>query len=141
MGKYKFSATTTGFYPINFLDSYEQAGTLPGDLVEVTDAIYAEFTGQPPEGKTRGSNKQGKPAWVDLPKATPEQLRIQAAYQKQADMMDAEAAIAPLARAVKLNMATEAEKAKLEAWERYSVLISRLDPESAPDIDWPRKPG
>lgn len=42
-------------------------------------------------------------------------------------MSNAEAVIAPLARAVKYDIATDAEKAALEAWERYTVLLSRVD--------------
>ena len=74
MSTYKFSATTKGFYPIELLDVYEQAGTLPADLVDITDETYAEFTGQPPAGKIRGS-KGKNPAWVDIPPPTPEETR------------------------------------------------------------------
>jgi len=140
MNSYKFSATTAGFYPIDLLDSYEQAGTLPADLVDVTDEIYDEFTGQPPEGKTRGSNPEGLPAWVDIPQPTPEQMRSQAA-QKKAQLLDeAYAAMKPLELAVKHNMATDEDRAQLDAWERYSVLLSRVDTDKAPDIEWPDKP-
>ena len=63
------------------------------------------------------------------------------AERKKATLMaDAEAAIAPLKRAVKYNMATDAEKASLEQWEVYSVLLSRVDTSKAPDITWPEKP-
>ncbi|MDS1913348.1 MULTISPECIES: tail fiber assembly protein [Enterobacter] len=63
------------------------------------------------------------------------------AERKKATLMsDAEAAIAPLKRAVKYNMATDAEKASLEQWEVYSVLLSRVDTSLAPDIEWPVKP-
>ncbi|HDC4619832.1 tail fiber assembly protein [Enterobacter asburiae] len=63
------------------------------------------------------------------------------AERKKATLMsDAEAAIAPLKRAVKYNMATDAEKASLEQWEVYSVLLSRVDTSLAPDIEWPPVP-
>lgn len=55
-------------------------------------------------------------------------------------MAEAEATIAPLKRAVKYNMATDAEKALLEQWEIYSVLLSRVDTSLAPDIEWPPVP-
>ncbi|MCV5951658.1 tail fiber assembly protein, partial [Escherichia coli] len=42
-----------------------------------------------------------------------------------------------LERAVRLNMATDEECARLESWERYSVLISRVDPENP---EWPEMP-
>ncbi|MVF06599.1 tail fiber assembly protein [Serratia marcescens] len=140
MGKYKFSATTTGFYPVGLLEHYENAGTLPADLVDVADDVYIEFTGPIPEGKVRGSNKKGHPVWVPAPQPTLEQLRRQAAYQKQQGLAEAEAIIVPLARAVKLNMATDEEKVKLEAWERYSVLLSRFNPDDTPTRKPPEKP-
>ncbi|ULH13099.1 tail fiber assembly protein [Serratia marcescens] len=138
MSTYKFSATTMGFYPVSMLDSYEQAGTLPADLVDVTDADYITFTGQPPAGKMRGS-KGKKPAWVDIPPPTPEETRQGWVTNKTRLLEEAEAVICVLERAVRLDMATDEEKAQLETWERYSVLLSRVDT-SAPDIAWPDKP-
>ncbi|ECE9311392.1 tail fiber assembly protein, partial [Salmonella enterica subsp. enterica serovar Napoli] len=49
----------------------------------------------------------------------------------------AESVIAPLARAVKLGIATDEEQKRLEAWELYSVMVNRVDT-SAPD--WPDIP-
>ncbi|ULH12442.1 tail fiber assembly protein [Serratia marcescens] len=136
MGTYKFSATTKSFYPVEMLDMYEQAGTLPADLVDVTDADYITFTGQPPAGKMRGS-KGKKPAWVDIPPPTPEETRQGWVTNKTRLLEEAEAVIRVLERAVKLDMATTEEKAKLEAWERYSVLLSRVDVDNP---EWPDKP-
>ena len=136
MGQYKFSATTTSFYPVGLLDMYENAGTLPADLVDVSDEDYTTFTGQPPEGKTRGS-KGDKPAWVDIPPPTAEETRQGMVSRKSRLLSEAEDVIRPLERAVKLDMATDAEKSTLEAWERYSVLLSRVDVESP---EWPDKP-
>lgn len=55
--------------------------------------------------------------------------------QNQADSV-----ISPLERAVKYGMATDKEKTTLEAWERYSVLLSRVDTSAAPDVVWPELP-
>jgi hypothetical protein len=135
MENYKFSATTTSFYPVSLLDMYEQAGSLPSDLIDVSDEEYTTFTGIAPTGKMRGSIN-GKPAWVDMPPPAPE-----AVIPRQARQLDeAEAVIRVLERAVKLGMATDEEKAQLEAWERYSVLLSRINPDDAPNINWPDKP-
>lgn len=43
--------------------------------------------------------------------------------------------------AVDLDMATDDEKSQLTAWKKYRVLLSRVNPEDAPDIEWPVKPG
>ncbi|ELI7915165.1 tail fiber assembly protein [Yersinia enterocolitica] len=64
---YCFSATTLSFYPKELLEIYADAGTLPGDLVEIDDDVYAQFSDMPPIGKKRGANKKGMPKWVDIP--------------------------------------------------------------------------
>ncbi|EBW8657117.1 tail fiber assembly protein [Salmonella enterica subsp. enterica serovar Anatum] len=68
---------------------------------------------------------------------TPEELRQQAEAKKQKLLEEAEAVITPLARAVKLGIATDEERQRLEVWEQYSVLVSRVD---TSDPDWPEKP-
>ncbi len=45
--------------------------------------------------------------------------------------------IAPLQDAVDLGIATDDEKARLDEWEKYRVLVNRMDT-SAPD--WPEVP-
>ncbi|ELU7875917.1 tail fiber assembly protein [Salmonella enterica] len=68
---------------------------------------------------------------------TPEELRQQAEVKKSKLLEEAETVIAPLARAVKRNIATDEEIKQLEAWELYSVLVSRVDTSNP---DWPVKP-
>ncbi|MGK3261742.1 tail fiber assembly protein, partial [Escherichia coli] len=65
------------------------------------------------------------------------ELQQQAESKKAALLSHAESVIATLERAVKLNMATDEERAKLEAWERYSVLVYRVDTAKP---EWPEEP-
>ncbi|EDQ0591974.1 tail fiber assembly protein, partial [Salmonella enterica subsp. diarizonae] len=58
---------------------------------------------------------------------SPEELRKKAEAEKVRRLAEAESAIAPLARAVKLGIATDEEQKRLEAWELYSVLVNRVD--------------
>ena len=58
-------------------------------------------------------------------------------YRKARLLADAESVILPLERAVRLNMATDEERTRLEAWERYSVLVNRVD---TANPEWPQKP-
>ncbi|EML4687397.1 tail fiber assembly protein [Citrobacter amalonaticus] len=53
---------------------------------------------------------------------------------------EANSAISLLERAVRLGMATPEEESLLETWEKYSVLLMRIKPDDAPDIEWPEKP-
>ncbi|WP_431307394.1 tail fiber assembly protein, partial [Escherichia coli] len=61
----------------------------------------------------------------------------QAESQKATLLSEAESVIRPLERAVRLSMATDEERSRLEAWERYSVLVSRVD---TANPEWPDKP-
>lgn len=64
-------------------------------------------------------------------------LAIIAQLRREADQ-----ALAPLADAAALDMASETEKAKLTDWQRYRVLLNRV-PEQAgwpTDINWPELP-
>ncbi|KUV08141.1 phage tail protein, partial [Escherichia coli] len=64
-------------------------------------------------------------------------LLQQAELQKAALLSEAESVIQPLERAVRLNMATDEERTRLESWERYSVMVSRVDTAKP---EWPQKP-
>ncbi|ASG15916.1 tail fiber assembly protein [Salmonella enterica] len=68
---------------------------------------------------------------------SPVELRQQAEAKKVKLLEEAETVITPLARAVKLGIATDEERQRLKVWEQYSVLVSRVDT-SKPD--WPDKP-
>ena len=48
--------------------------------------------------------------------------------------------IQPLQDAVDLDMATEAEKHRLDEWRKYRVLLTRVDTSTAPAITWPETP-
>lgn len=66
---------------------------------------------------------------------TADEQQQQAESQKAALLSEAESVIQPLERAVRLNMATDEERTRLEAWERYSVLVSRVD---TANPEWPQ---
>ncbi|WP_407903612.1 tail fiber assembly protein [Escherichia coli] len=68
---------------------------------------------------------------------TEQELQQQAELQKSALLSEAESVIQPLERAVRLNMATDEERTRLESWERYSVMVSRVDTAKP---EWPQKP-
>ncbi|EEZ9093853.1 TPA: tail fiber assembly protein [Escherichia coli] len=68
---------------------------------------------------------------------TADEQQQQAELQKAALLSEAESVIQQLERAVRLNMATDEERTRLEAWERYSILVSRVDTAKP---EWPQKP-
>ncbi|WP_200405781.1 tail fiber assembly protein, partial [Salmonella enterica] len=64
------------------------------------------------------------------------QLR-QAEETKSRLLQMASEKIAPLQDAVDLGIATDDEKARLDEWKKYRVLVNRMDT-AAPD--WPERP-
>ncbi|MTC44224.1 tail fiber assembly protein [Providencia sp. wls1922] len=138
--EYLFSATTASFYLAELMQNYMDEGSIPEDATPIDHAAFVEFSGEPPAGKIRGSNKKGHPAWVDAPPPTRESLIAYAEQQKQIFAGEAEKNITMLERKVRLGMAEDGEKDLLTEWEIYSIKIADIDTSLAPDIDWPQKP-
>ena len=139
--EYYYSAVNNAFYPSALYDDYAAFGSWPADATAVSRAIYDEFgANSAPEGKARAAGEDGFPCWVDVVPPTHEELVAMAESKKAALMTEAEDVIKPLERVVKLDMATDEEKARLVGWERYSVLLNRVDTSTAPDIGWPEVP-
>lgn len=72
-----YSARDCGFLFLSERPAYDAAGTWPDDAVEVTVEDWQAF-GQtaPPPGMRRGSDEQGRPAWI-TPEVTPEDAQQQ----------------------------------------------------------------
>lgn len=134
-----FSASTCGFYDDRMKDNYVKAGSWPEDAAYVSERWYEYLIQKQSEGKRIIANEYGSPVLSDPAPPTRGQI-IQDAVQKKAELLAmADAAIAPLSRAVKLGIATDKEITLLEAWERYSVMTNRVDPsdpkwETIPDV-------
>lgn len=135
-----FSATTKGFYPTDIVEKelYEEQGSWPADATEISEADYKKYLSIPPPGMELGS-KSGKPAWVVV-EVDKESAILIATMKKKQLMATAEEALAPLVRAEKFGIITGEEKTKLEALERYTILLNRVNPDDAPDIEWPIEP-
>lgn len=131
-----YSASKNIFYPEIDFPLYQAAESLPDDLVEVSEAIFQEFSAFVNGDQVRVAGLDGFPAWGDRPALTV----ASAAIKKNAAMSSANAAIAPLQDAVDLDIATDEEKTLLLAWKKYRVLLMRIDTSKAPGIEWPTPP-
>ncbi|MGJ7274276.1 tail fiber assembly protein, partial [Morganella morganii] len=60
--------------------------------------------------------------------------------QKQSLLAEAEQEIAMLERKIRLNMATETDRAKLTEWEIYSVKVTDTDTSAGAGTEWPIPP-
>ncbi|MFK9847227.1 tail fiber assembly protein [Escherichia coli] len=70
------------FYPKALKEVYISAGSWPENGVDVDDETIAIYTGVAPEGKTLGADKNGNPAWIDIPPLSAEQQIIQAEQKR-----------------------------------------------------------
>ncbi len=102
-----------------------QFGELPDDVTLLKPA--SEF------------DKWNGKKWV-IDKAAQAAAELNAVQQELASRKAVAAArINELTYAVNLDMATDDEKSALSEWQKYAVLLSRVDV-SATDIEWPTAP-
>ncbi len=137
-----FSPVKLAIYPASLQSTYEAAGQWPSDAIQITDdEITSFFCQTPPEGKTMGS-VNGRPAWVDLPDKTTDELTT-IAQEKISELLAVAAEkVAPLQDAFDLGIATDDETTSLTAWKNYRVLVNRVTSQSGypTEIDWPPMP-
>lgn len=132
-----YSPSTKGFYDDKLKNDYQNNDSWPEDLTEISERWYNYLLQKQSEGKTININEYGQTVVTEPEPPTQEELTGQAERQKSKLLAEAESFILPLERAVKLGMATDAEREMLESWERYSVLLSRVD---TANPEWPQKP-
>uniref|UniRef100_A0A3B0MKW6 Tail fiber assembly protein from lambdoid prophage e14 n=1 Tax=Arsenophonus endosymbiont of Trialeurodes vaporariorum TaxID=235567 RepID=A0A3B0MKW6_9GAMM len=112
---------------------------------ETQAALIVDYIGEIKAGftlielKTPFDKWDGK-KWVTDKKAQKEQAVRLAESQKKALISEAETEITLLERKSRLAMASDEEKAIVNAWEIYSVQLSEVNTETAPNINWPEKP-
>ncbi|MDW3566582.1 tail fiber assembly protein [Enterobacter asburiae] len=108
----------------------EQQITVPGDYPADT-TIYPPSTPYDKWNGERWVTDEAVKAAADIAEAT---------ATKAALIKGAAEKIEPLQDAVELDMATNEEKSRYDAWRKYRVLLTRVDTSLAPDISWPKSP-
>ncbi|HFZ8412827.1 TPA: tail fiber assembly protein [Salmonella enterica subsp. enterica serovar Aberdeen] len=137
-----FSASACGFYDSRLLDGYKAGNTLPEDVVGMTDEEVATYyMVKPPTGKRFGAIN-GRPAWVDIPPPTREELITAADVEKQKridlanDYMNSKQWPGKAA----IGRLKGDDLAKYSLWLDYLDALEAVDTTSAPDIKWPTPP-
>ncbi|EGX8053145.1 tail fiber assembly protein [Salmonella enterica subsp. enterica serovar Infantis] len=109
--------------------------------------VYISALGPLPENVTSVSPGGEYQKWDGKAKVwVKDEVAEKAAQLRQAEetknrlLQIASEKIAPLQDAVDLDIATDDEKAQLDEWKKYRVLVNRVDISTAPKIDWPKKP-
>ncbi|SKB98869.1 virus tail fibre assembly protein, lambda gpK [Kosakonia radicincitans] len=131
-----FNKSNLGFYDPDEKSYYGENWPADSELIEISDAVYAEFTAAPPQGHKISVDADGYPTWVEVSG----QIADNNEGIKASLLATAAVYIAPLQDAVDLGIATDAETSALTAWRTYRVLLMRVDTSTAPDIDWPTQP-
>lgn len=126
------------FYPEALKDVYISAGSWPENGADVDDETMAIYTGVAPEGKTLGADKNGNPAWIDIPPLSAEQQIILAEQKRTVLRSMADKEIVWRQDAFDAEIATAEETAALSEWKKYRVLLMRVDTSNPV---WPTPPG
>lgn len=136
---YIYSASQDAFFPISLKDIYEDAGTWPDGGVEVDDDTFEMFTSIPPEGKVRGGDKEGMPAWVDAPPLTKEQLISAAKSEIISRLEYIDYITADWRTELSLGEISDENKGKLSKWMAYKREIKSINAEDAigEGFKWP----
>ncbi len=114
-----FSEDATLLNPVNCAVAEVKKSDVPSGLNESQEWMYLDGKGIVPRVYTRD-----------------EQI-AQAEMRKASLMNEVNNAIALLQDALDLGMSTEDERARLAAWRRYRILLSRVDTAKP---EWPQKP-
>lgn len=136
---YFYSSKLNVFFISSLIETYQQNGTLPDELVHLPDTEYLEFfVNTPPAGKQRIAGNDGNPAWGDIPPLTDDELKENAEAKKMELKQQADNEISWRQDAVDAGIATEEETAALVEWKKYRVLLMRVDTAKP---EWPPLPG
>lgn len=103
----------------------------------VPDKQLSAVVSLAPQGKTLGADKNGNPAWIDIPPLSAEQQIIQAEQKRTVLRSMADKEIAWRQDAFDAEIATAEETAALSEWKKYRVLLMRVD--TAKPV-WPVNP-
>lgn len=112
---------------------------------QTKQSIIVDFIGQLPDNltllkPTNEFDKWNGKKWVVDESAIKEAQVHSVQQQKIALSQEAENRITQLERKVRLNMSSDKEVELLKSWEIYTVNLDNVNPELAPDIEWPQKP-
>lgn len=138
MSKYVFDAENKVFYPVVLKEVYQEKEMWPDTGVEVTETVYDSFR-NPPEGKTVGADKKGKPVWVDTPAPTEEeQIRLNE-FKKEAIISEINQYISKKQWQGKAAMGrlTVEDKKAYNQWLDYFDMVNLVDTTKP---EWPEAP-
>lgn len=137
--KIKFTLTADG--KVNIVERSDYRGTTVYHIQTRKKAIV-DYLGEIAEGYTPLAPLTEFDEWDGEKWVTNTALKhqhdiLQAIDKKAVLLKEANEYIAVLQDAVDLDMATDAEKALQLEWKKYRILLSRINTDTAPEINWP----
>ncbi|KFC08335.1 phage tail fiber assembly protein [Trabulsiella guamensis ATCC 49490] len=134
----RYSPATNGFYP----EEIDYGDSLPGDVIEITDALYGELLTGQDNGKVITPNGRDLPYLSDRPEPTHDELISMANVEKQRRIDQANAYMYGKQWPGKAAIGRLAgdELAQYNLWLDYLDELEAIDTSAAPDITWPSQP-
>lgn len=140
MKNYLWSPSKNAFIPAGMVEDYRNAGWDIDELIPVDDAVFAEYSATPPDGKIRGISATGLPEWTDAPQLTADEQIALAERKRQTLLAQANEITADWRTELELGMIDDDDKVKLTAWMKYIKAVKAVDISTAPDVNWPVRP-
>lgn len=140
MKNYLWSPSKNAFIPAGMVEDYRNAGWDIDELIPVDDAVFAEYSATPPDGKIRGISADGFPEWADAPQLTTDEQIALAERKRQTLLAQANEITADWRTELELGMIDDDDKVKLTAWMKYIKAVKAVDISTAPDVNWPVRP-
>lgn len=140
MKNYLWSPSKNAFIPAGMVEDYRNAGWDIDELIPVDDAVFAEYSAMPPDGKIRGISATGLPEWTDTPQLTADEQIALAERKRQTLLAQANETTADWRTELALGIINDDDKAKLTAWMKYIKVVKAVDTSTTPDVSWPTTP-
>lgn len=140
MSKINFSAATSGFYPEELKENYEEGTGWPDDAVEITHEQWTEFTGAAPAGYCLAAGSDGFPCWKAIPPLTAEELIALSELEKQSRLQYANSLTADWRTELSLGIISDEDKDELILWMNYIKEVKAVETTDPNHVDWPAKP-
>ncbi|HBP8874066.1 TPA: tail fiber assembly protein [Escherichia coli] len=140
--EYAFSASKNAFYAKSLFKDYTLANSWPDDAKDVDEEVYLEYAGEPPTGKRRVVDGNGKPVWEDVPI----DYEAKAEAHRQSLLMIANSVTADWRIELQLGIISDDDKGQLTHWMSYIQALKRLDLSRITgenmfnQIEWPTSP-
>ncbi|RAX01886.1 MULTISPECIES: tail fiber assembly protein [unclassified Photorhabdus] len=116
--------------------AYDTLTRAPTEITEIGELPDTLTFKKPPTDFDTWNGKE----WV-VDKDLLKSHQINEAKQQQAALLQqANETLSLLQDSVDLEVATDSEKAALLEWKKYRVLLTRVDVNQAPDVQWPEVP-